>query len=91
MYLWLDYVVSPEADAQVVELASEAPASARACDFTTSSSACADLHADDAEWWKDVSVWRTPESECGDARGNICKSYDEWKKAWQDLRAPPRP
>jgi putative spermidine/putrescine transport system substrate-binding protein len=89
-YLWLDYVVSPEANAKVVELAAEAPASARACEFTTSPNACADLHADDAEWWKDVAVWRTPQSACGDARGNVCKTYDDWVKAWERLRAPAR-
>ena len=87
-YLWLDYVLSPEANAKVVELASEAPASARACDFTTSPSACADLHADDPDWWKDVSIWRTPESACGDARGDTCTTFDDWKKAWDELRAP---
>jgi putative spermidine/putrescine transport system substrate-binding protein len=87
-YLWLDYVVSPEANAKVVELASEAPASSRACDFTTSSTACADTHADDAEWWTDVYVWRTPSTDCGDVRGKVCKSYDEWQKAWAQLRTP---
>jgi putative spermidine/putrescine transport system substrate-binding protein len=90
-YLWLDYALSPEANAKVVELASEAPASARACEFTTSSSACADLHADDAEWWKDVFVWRTPSAECGDARGKVCKSYDDWRRAWAALHTPKRP
>jgi putative spermidine/putrescine transport system substrate-binding protein len=86
MYLWLDYVVSPEANAKVVELFSEAPANRRACDFTPSSSDCSDLHADDEEWWKDVSYWRAPEADCGDARGDVCKSYEDWRDAWLALR-----
>ena len=90
MYLWLDYIVSPEANAKVVEVASEAPASARACDFTTTPTACADLHADDPEWWKDVYLWRTPSSECSDTRRDTCKTYEDWQKAWNVLRSPTR-
>jgi putative spermidine/putrescine transport system substrate-binding protein len=90
MYLWLDYVVSPEANAKVVELASEAPATARACEFTSRQTDCADLHADDDTWWQDVFFWRTPSSDCGDARGDHCMSYDDWKKAWDALRSPKR-
>jgi putative spermidine/putrescine transport system substrate-binding protein len=88
MYLWLDYVVSPEANAKVVELASEAPATARACEFTLRPTDCGELHADDETWWQDVAIWRTPSSDCGDARGHQCMSYDEWRKAWDELRAP---
>ena len=90
MYLWLDYVLSPEANAKVVGLASEAPANRRACELAADATACTDLHADDEEWWKDVVVWRTPEHACGDARGDVCKDYDDWREAWQRLRARPR-
>jgi putative spermidine/putrescine transport system substrate-binding protein len=86
MYLWLDYVVSPEANAKVVQLASEVPAAMTACQFTTNPTDCAVLHADDEEWWKDVYVWRTPEKNCGDSRGDVCKSYDDWRKAWTKIR-----
>ena len=90
MYLWLDYVVSPEANAKVVELAAEAPASARACEFTAAPTVCAELHADDAQWWEDVFFWRTPESNCGDVRGDVCKPYDDWRNAWERLQEPAR-
>ena len=85
-YLWLDYVVSPEANARVAELFREAPSNTRACEFTTDAGYCDAVHAQDEEWWKDVHLWTVPQKNCGAARGDVCKSYDDWRKAWVALR-----
>ena len=46
------------------------------------------LHADDEGWWENVDYWTTPSEDCGDeAREEPCKTLDEWKAAWADLRA----
>jgi putative spermidine/putrescine transport system substrate-binding protein len=91
MYLWLDYIVSPEANAREAQIFDEAPANATACEVTTDDRFCTDAHADDAEWWKDVRMWTVPQKDCGDARGDVCKSYADWQKAWAAIRAPERP
>jgi putative spermidine/putrescine transport system substrate-binding protein len=86
MYLWMDYIVSPEANAKVAESFGEAPSNAKACELTSNASYCADVHADDEEWWKDVYYWTTPQADCGDARGEVCKTYDDWRAAWIGIK-----
>ena len=44
-YLWADYIVSPEANAQVAEYFGEAPANLKACRQTSDKSFCRGYHA----------------------------------------------
>ena len=90
MYLWLDYIVSPEANAKVAQLFGESPANTRACELADDDTFCVSTHAEDEEWWTDVALWTVPEADCGDARGAVCKSYDDWQKAWDAIRARKR-
>jgi putative spermidine/putrescine transport system substrate-binding protein len=84
-YLWLDYVVSTAANARVAELFGEAPANPTACELASDPGYCSQTHADDETWWKNVRFWTVPRKDCGDSRGEVCKSYDDWKKAWQAI------
>ena len=43
MYLWMDYIISPEANAKVAEYFGEAPSNAKSCDLTTDKNALRDL------------------------------------------------
>jgi putative spermidine/putrescine transport system substrate-binding protein len=86
-YLWLDYIVSAAANAREAELFDEAPANLTSCELMTDRSFCTQLHADDDEWWKNVRLWTVPQTDCGDARGAVCKSYDDWRRAWDAIRA----
>ncbi len=43
MYLWMNYIISPEANAKVAEYFGEAPSNAKACDLTTDQNHCDDL------------------------------------------------
>jgi putative spermidine/putrescine transport system substrate-binding protein len=86
MYLWLDYVVSPAANARVAELFDEAPANLTACELMADPGYCTTTHADDETWWKAVRLWTVPQQDCGDARGDVCKSWDDWRKAWDAIR-----
>ncbi len=90
MYLWLDYVVSPAANARVAELYDEAPANLTACELTADPGYCAATHADDEQWWKAVRLWTVPQKDCRDARGDVCKSWDDWRRAWDSIRAARR-
>jgi putative spermidine/putrescine transport system substrate-binding protein len=90
-YLWLDYVISSEANAKIAEQFDEAPANERACVLMSDDTLCSELHADDEEWWSNVRLWTTPEKDCGDARGDACKTYDDWRSAWTQLLTRARP
>jgi putative spermidine/putrescine transport system substrate-binding protein len=86
MYLWMDYIISPAAQAMVAEGFGEAPINAKACDLTKDKNHCTKFHAEDEAWWKDVYYWTTPTKDCGDDRGEVCKTQADWKAAWTEIR-----
>jgi putative spermidine/putrescine transport system substrate-binding protein len=86
MYLWMNYIISPEAQAKVAESFGEAPVNSKACALTTDKQHCAKFHAQDESWWKDVYYWTTPTADCGDDRGDVCKTQEDWKAAWTEIR-----
>ncbi len=85
-YLWLDYIISPEANAKATEYFGEAPVSAEACALTADPNHCETFHADDEEYFAKVAYWTTPVADCGDDRGEVCKDYSEWTAAWTEIR-----
>jgi putative spermidine/putrescine transport system substrate-binding protein len=86
MYLWMNYIISPEAQAKVAESFGEAPVNPKACALTKDTQHCAKFHAQDESWWKDVYYWTTPTQDCGDDRGDACKTQEDWKAAWTEIR-----
>jgi len=86
MYLWMNYIISPEAQAKVAESFGEAPVNPKACALTVDKQHCAKFHAQDEAWWKDVYYWTTPTADCGDDRGDVCKTQEDWKAAWTEIR-----
>jgi putative spermidine/putrescine transport system substrate-binding protein len=86
MYLWMNYIISPQANAQVAEFFGEAPVSEEACGMTKDPNHCDTYHAADESWWEDVYYWNTPVKDCGDDRGEVCKDYAEWVAAWTEIR-----
>jgi putative spermidine/putrescine transport system substrate-binding protein len=85
-YLWMNYIISPEAQAKVAESFGEAPVNTQACALTKNKNHCNEFHAEDEDWWKDVYYWTTPTKDCGDDRGDVCKTQAEWKAAWTEIR-----
>ncbi|MET1037288.1 MAG: ABC transporter substrate-binding protein [Aeromicrobium sp.] len=86
-YAWLNYIESPEANAQATEYFGEAPNSAEACDFATDPTFCETYKAGDEEFASQLWYWRTPVAECLDGRTDIeCKDYSEWTKAWTEIK-----
>ena len=85
MYEWMDYIVSPKANAQVAEYFGEAPAQSLACEETAEKGFCAKYHAEDPGFWKRVYYWETPVADCGDGSGD-CKDYNEWVQAWTTIK-----
>ena len=86
MYLWMNHMISPEAQAAVAEGFGEAPVNLKACDLTKNPNHCDEYHADDEAWWEDVYYWTTPTADCGDDRGEVCKTQEDWEAAWTEIR-----
>ena len=86
-YAWLDYIASPEANAQAAEYFGEAPSNAGACDFTVNPDHCASYHAGDADYAAQIWYWSTPIAECLDGRTDVqCTDYSDWTTAWQEIK-----
>jgi putative spermidine/putrescine transport system substrate-binding protein len=86
MYMWMDWIISPQANAQVAEWFGEAPANAKSCAETEVKDHCKIFHADDQAYFDQVSFWTTPRKDCGDSRGATCKDYSDWVQAWTDIK-----
>ena len=86
MYLWMDHIISPEANAKATEYFGEAPSSKEACALTADKNHCTAFHADDEAYFEKVWYWTTPVADCGDDRGAVCKDYSEWTQAWTEIK-----
>jgi putative spermidine/putrescine transport system substrate-binding protein len=88
MYKWMDYIISPLANATVTVWFGEAPVSTEACAEAEKQSPghCDVFHATDESYFKDVWYWNTPSKECLDGRGPICTEFSEWTKAWTEIK-----
>jgi putative spermidine/putrescine transport system substrate-binding protein len=85
-YEWLNHIISPEVNAQVAEWFGEAPANEKSCALTADEDHCDIYHADDEEYFDQIEYWKTPVSDCGDDRGDECKTYDEWVQGWTEVK-----
>jgi putative spermidine/putrescine transport system substrate-binding protein len=86
MYLWMDHIISPEANAKATEYFGEAPSSKEACTLTADKNHCKTFHAEDEDYFKQIWYWTTPVADCGDDRGAVCKDYSEWTQAWTEIK-----
>jgi putative spermidine/putrescine transport system substrate-binding protein len=87
MYAWMDYIISPKANADVTVYFGEAPVSLQACVEAEKQSAghCDAFHAADETYFKDVYYWNTPTKTCLDGRGDVCTDFDAWTKVWTEV------
>ncbi len=86
MYMWMNHITDPKVNAQVAEWFGEAPANEKACDETADPNHCKIYDADGAQYLDDLYYWTTPVSDCGDDRGDVCKTYDDWNQAWTEIK-----
>jgi putative spermidine/putrescine transport system substrate-binding protein len=86
MYKWMDWIVSPEVNAEVAEWFGEAPAQSKSCELTADPKHCDTFHADDPAFADQIHYWTTPTTSCLDGRGNICIDYAKWTQAWTDIK-----
>ena len=86
MYLWLDYITSPEVQAQVASYFGEAPANPKACAAIEDKTFCDTYKASDEAFHKQLYYWTTPTKECLDGRGAKCVPFSDWQKAWTEIK-----
>lgn len=86
-YQWLNWITTPDVQAQVAEWFGEAPANEKACALTSDTGHCDTFHAADEAYFKQIWFWATPQSDCLDGRTDVkCVPYSEWTQAWSTLR-----
>jgi putative spermidine/putrescine transport system substrate-binding protein len=86
MYEWMNHIVSPEANAQVAEWFGEAPSNQKSCALTENKDHCDIFHAEDEAFFDQIEYWTTPTKDCGDDRGEECKTYDEWVQGFTEVK-----
>ncbi len=87
-YKWLDYIVSPQVNAEIAEYFGEAPANEKSCALTDNKDHCDQFHAAEEDYWKNVYYWTTPTEQCLDGRTDVqCVPYKAWVSAWTTLRS----
>ena len=90
MYMWMDYVTSPEVQAQVAYYFGEAPANPKACEQINTLDAdathCEVFKATDEAFAKSISFWATPRKECLNGKGSDCVPFVDWIKAWTEIK-----
>lgn len=85
-YEWLNWIASPQVQAQVAEWFGEAPANQKACDYT-SAGFCDQYHVTDADYADKIWYWTTPISQCLDGRTDTtCTDYNDWTDAWTEVK-----
>ena len=67
-YQWLNYIVSPQVNAQIAEYFGEAPRTRSRARSPTNKDHCAQFHAEETGFWSDVYYWTTPTANCLDGR-----------------------
>jgi putative spermidine/putrescine transport system substrate-binding protein len=86
-YMWMDHIVSPEANAAVAEYFGEAPANSKACALIPTKDFCKTYHADDEAFFQQIWAWTTPIAQCLDGRTDVtCKDYAAWTQAWTAIK-----
>ncbi|HEY5424132.1 MAG TPA: ABC transporter substrate-binding protein [Ilumatobacteraceae bacterium] len=90
MYMWMDYITSPDVQAQVAYYFGEAPANPKACpEIATKyqdTTHCDVFKATDEAFAKSISFWATPRKKCLDGSGNDCVPFVDWIKAWTEIK-----
>ena len=83
-YAWLDWIASPEVNAQATAYFGEAPSSQEACEYRDD---CEAYHAGDEEYASQIWYWTTPIADCVDGRTDVeCVDYSKWTEAWTEIK-----
>jgi putative spermidine/putrescine transport system substrate-binding protein len=88
MYRWMNWMLSPEANALATVWFGEAPVTQAACDKAEELEPghCTTFHATDESYFSKVYFWSTPRDDCyDDDSATTCKNIDDWIQAWTTI------
>jgi len=92
-YLWFNHITQPQVQANVAEWFGEAPANSKACEAKYLKKGpypdvnhCETYDAAGEKYLDDLYYWATPVADCGDDRGDVCTTYDDWVQAWNEVK-----
>jgi putative spermidine/putrescine transport system substrate-binding protein len=83
-YKWLQYISTPQVQAEQAINYGETPDNSKACAIMDKLQAgsCAEYHANaPASYLAKISLWKTPLATCDNGQAN-CVPYAEWVTAW---------
>ena len=89
MLMWMDHMMSAEANAMATVWFGEAATSEEACEAAEALAEghCEAQHAGDAEYWENIWYWSTPQEDCADDDADTtCVTQEDWVEAWTTLR-----
>ena len=86
MYMWMNHIISPKANAAVAEWFGEAPSNKKSCALTAAKDHCTIYHADDEDYFKQGLRTGRRRGDCGDDRGEVCKDYSEWVRPGPEIK-----
>jgi putative spermidine/putrescine transport system substrate-binding protein len=89
MLMWMDHMMSPEANAQATVWFGEAATSPQACEAAEALAPghCDAQHASDEAYWDNIWYWSTPQEDCADDDdATTCVTQDDWVEAWTSIR-----
>ena len=93
MLKWMAWMLTPQIQAQVAEYFGEAPTNSKACQYLDAGYGtyqipdfCDKYGVSDPVLHDGMSMWKTPQSSCGDDRGDTCADYELWTKRWTEIR-----
>jgi putative spermidine/putrescine transport system substrate-binding protein len=89
MLMWMDHMMSPEANSQATVFFGEAATSPQACEAAEELAPghCEAQHADDEGYWENIYYWSTPQESCADDdEATTCVTQEDWVEAWNTLR-----
>ena len=95
MLKWMDYTLRPDVQAQVAYWYGAAGSNTKSCDDLRDllGKKYADLvdtvrygNCGNAEFLNAIYLWKTPEANCHDDRGDVCMDYSVWQQKWTEIR-----
>jgi putative spermidine/putrescine transport system substrate-binding protein len=86
MVEWMNWIESPEVQAQVAEWFARRPPTRRRAISRPTSRSAETYHVDDPGYYDKVKFWATPPRNCRDDRGNTCVDYSQWVQAWTEIK-----
>jgi putative spermidine/putrescine transport system substrate-binding protein len=88
-YKWINWVSTPQVQAQQAISFGETPANTLACPYMEKIKAgsCVKYHANaPSAYFESIKFWKTPVTDCGNGKHD-CTDFSVWQKKWTEITA----